>query len=245
MVRIAVCDDCPADLHTLRTLLDALLVGHDTVADVRLFSHPDELLGVMEHSRFDVYLLDIVMPMVNGIEVGRTIRRSDREAQIVYVTSEPGFALEAFDTSPINFILKPIDTQKFFSTLSYVLSKAEREQHDMMVVKVAEGLRTLSVSAISCCEYASHRLRYSLCSGEQVVTRYKSESFSTCMAPLLARLMFIKSHESFVVNVAMITHLRRTSVTLRGGVTVPVSRSRYPDVRDAYLAFLLKDHGDA
>jgi DNA-binding LytR/AlgR family response regulator len=104
-MRIAICDDNPADARHVKELMEQFLHAHQYAAEIHLFLHPDELLATMEHTRFSLYLLDILMPMVNGIEAGRSIRLLDRTTQIIYVTGEARFALESFDTNPTTYLL--------------------------------------------------------------------------------------------------------------------------------------------
>ncbi len=89
MLRIAVCDDITDELQSLVSLTNQYIAANGLDAEVTEFSHPGELLTDIEAERFHLYILDIVMPMVNGLELGKEIRRLDREAQIIYATTEP------------------------------------------------------------------------------------------------------------------------------------------------------------
>ncbi|WMJ85746.1 LytR/AlgR family response regulator transcription factor [Anaerocolumna sp. MB42-C2] len=96
MLRIAICDDQPKELEIINEHITEYLDTHTLEAVVSNFSHPDKLLTAIELGNFHLYILDIVMPMVSGIELDKEIRRLDREAQIIYATTEAQFALEAF-----------------------------------------------------------------------------------------------------------------------------------------------------
>jgi len=72
----------------------------------------------MEQKWNQLYILYIVMPMVSGLELGKEIRHLDREAQIFYATTEPQFSLQAYAASPINYLVKPIEKQTPFDTLT-------------------------------------------------------------------------------------------------------------------------------
>ena len=96
MVRIAICDDMSHELQNLVALTEQYVSRNGVDAEVIGFNHPDALLTAMEAERFHVYVLDIVMPMVSGLELGKAIRRIDREAQIIYASTEPQFALQAY-----------------------------------------------------------------------------------------------------------------------------------------------------
>ena len=79
MLRIAICDDQPRELEVINEYITEYLDTHTLEAELKEFSHPDKLLTATESERFHLYILDIVMPMVNGLELDKEIRRLDRE----------------------------------------------------------------------------------------------------------------------------------------------------------------------
>lgn len=234
-MRIAICDDNPADARHVKELMEQFLHAHQYAAEIHLFLHPDELLATMEHTRFSLYLLDILMPMVNGIEAGRSIRLLDRTTQIIYVTGEARFALESFDTNPTTYLLKPVDAPKLFATLERIFPRLSAEETRVITVKSSKGLRVLHFSEILCCEYRAHKLHFTLFSDAKLESKYLSQSFSEYIAPLMETGEFVKTHESFIINLGYLTHLSPTTATLKGELKVPVSRNHYAAVRDAYL----------
>ncbi|MEG2678710.1 MAG: hypothetical protein RR949_02155 [Oscillospiraceae bacterium] len=74
MLRIAVCDDMDNDLRRIVALTNEYLTSRSMSAELRAFSHPDALLTVCEKESHHIFLLDMVMPMVSGLELGREIR---------------------------------------------------------------------------------------------------------------------------------------------------------------------------
>lgn len=171
MLRIAICDDMLQDLQNLILLTNQYLAANGLDAEVMKFSHPDALLTAIETESFHLYILDIVMPMLNGLELGKEIRRLDREAQIIYATTEPQFALQAYAANPINYLIKPIDKRQLFDTLTLAISKIDLSEEPAFTVKTAESLRVIKMAYIACCEYRSHAVIFSLTNGEEVVSR--------------------------------------------------------------------------
>ncbi|HEX3029318.1 MAG TPA: LytTR family DNA-binding domain-containing protein, partial [Clostridia bacterium] len=156
MLRIAICDDMPDELQSLVSLTNLYISTKSLDAEVIEFSHPDALLTAIEAGSFHLYILDIVMPMVNGLELGKEIRRLDLEAQIIYATTEPQFALQAYAASPINYLIKPIEEKQLFDTLTLAISKADFVEEQTFTVKTADSLRVIELSDIACCEYRGH-----------------------------------------------------------------------------------------
>lgn len=239
MLRIAICDDMPQELQSLVSLTNQYLAANGLDAEVMKFSHPDALLTAIEAEGFHLYILDIVMPMVNGLELGKEIRRFDREAQIIYATTEPQFALQAYAASPINYLVKPIDKQQLFDTLSLAISKTDLSEEQAFTVKTADSLRMIKLSDIACCEYRRHTVSFNLTNGEEVVSLTIRENFSEYIMPILKDRHFLQCHASFVVNMRRVERFAKNSFTLCGGKTVPIAAKQYPVVRDTYMDYLM------
>lgn len=239
MLRIAICDDQPADLKQISAMLREYIQIHLRADEVREFSHPDELLNAIETESYHLYILDIVMPMVNGLELGKEIRRHDREAQIIYATTEPQFALQAYAASPINYLIKPVNKRQLFDTLALAISKIDLTEEQSFTVKTADSLRVMKLSDIACCEYRSHTVIFSLTNGEEVASRTIRGSFSEYSAAILRDRHFLQCHTSFVVNMRRVERFAKDSFTLCGGKIVPISAKQYPVVRDAYMDYLM------
>ena len=102
MYRIAVCDD---DIQMRRFICSA--VEETGIAcTVKEFSNGAELLH--DDSMYDIFFLDIDMPMVNGIDAARQIRRKDRKAKIIYVTGYQDYMQRSFAVHPFSFLVKPV-----------------------------------------------------------------------------------------------------------------------------------------
>lgn len=243
MLRIAICDDQPRELDIINVHIKEYLGSHPWEAEIKDFSHPDKLLTATESERFHLYILDIVMPMVSGLELGKEIRRLDREAQIIYATTEPQFALQAYAASPINYLIKPIEKRQLFDTLTLAISKADLAEDQTFAVKTAESLRVMRLSDIICCEYRSHAVTFRLANGEEVFSRTFRENFSEYCASILKDRHFLQCHTSFIINLRRVERFAKDSFTLYSGKIVPIAAKQYPAVRDAYMDHLMAKGG--
>lgn len=239
MLRIAICDDQPRELEVINEYITEYLDTHTLEAELKEFSHPDKLLTATESERFHLYILDIVMPMVNGLELGKEIRRLDREAQIIYATTEPQFALQAYAASPINYLIKPIEKQQLFDTLTLAISKADLTEDQTFAVKTAESMRVIKLSDIICSEYRNHAAIFRLANGEEVSSRTFRENFSEYCASILRDRHFLQCHTSFIINLRRVERFAKDSFTLYGSRIVPIAAKQYPAVRDAYMDYLM------
>lgn len=243
MLKIAICDDQPGELATLEMLTKEFAAAHCPGAEIALFSHPDELVTACESRVFHIYLLDIVMPMLSGLEVGQSIRRISTDAQIIYVTTEPSYALDAYTVNPLHYLLKPVRREELFAALKLAMEKADFGDEILLTLKTHSGLRSLPTERIVCCEYLRRGAVYTLTDGEIVETTTLPSSFAQHIAPLLADRRFLSPHISFVVNMSQVERLTREGFFLRGGGFVPVSGKQYAAVRNVYMDYRLGDGG--
>ncbi len=190
MLDIAICDDDPGQLELLASFTSDYMQTHHIKASVQQFLHPDTLLRSCEIQRFHIYIMDIVMPMFNGIEVGKTIRDHDQSAFILYTTSEPGFALQSFEAKPFDYLLKPIRKQQFHETLHLVVTKLAMTNDSTWVIKTHEGMRVLKLSEILYCEYTNHTVTYTLMEARTLTTKVIKGSFACHVEHLLQNERF-------------------------------------------------------
>jgi len=242
MVRIAVCDDSEKELCEISALAEEYLSANSIAGTVRAFSHPDGLLKACESESFHIYLLDMVMPMLSGLELGRSIRRQSADAQIIFITTEPGFALDAYAVNPLQYLLKPVQKSALFSALELAVKKTDNLTETAVTVRTKDGLRTLSADRIACCEYVRHSVVYTMSDGELIETLSLRESFAEHIAPLLPDRRFLQPHAAFAVNMSCAERLDKTGFTLRGGAFVPVSGKLYAAVRDTYVKYRLGEN---
>lgn len=239
MLRIAICDDMLNERQILISLTNQYLSDNGLEAEVTEFSNPDELLTAIEDERFHIYILDIIMPMVNGLKLGREIRRSDCDAQIIYATTEPQFALQAYAAIPINYLIKPVVKQQYFETMDLAISKADLAEEQTIAVKTPESLRVIRLSDIVCCEYRSHVVIFNLANGEEIVSRTIRENFLEYSSQILKDRHFLQCHSSFLVNMKRVECFSKDTFTLCGGKIVSIASKQYPVVRDKYMDYLM------
>lgn len=239
MLRIAICDDMDAELRHIVALTKEYLTERGMSVELREFCHPDALLTACEKESFHIFLLDMVMPMVSGLELGREIRRSSTDAQIIYITTEPSFAMDAYAVNPLHYLIKPVDKVKLFSALDLAAEKVDYGKETAVTVKTKNGLRTISTDKIALCEYKCHAVIYTLINNERVQTTTISCSFAEHISPLLQDKRFIQPHVAYVVNMSIVERLDKGGFTLKSGTLVPVSGKQYTAVRNAYMSYRL------
>jgi two-component SAPR family response regulator len=84
------------------------------------YTNPLEALQSIEKETVDLVFLDIQMPEITGIQLSKII---SSKTKIIFTTAYPQFALESYDVSAIDYLLKPIDFERFYKAVSKVQEK--------------------------------------------------------------------------------------------------------------------------
>ncbi len=239
-MKIVICDDIPEQLETTLELINEYVKNKNLSVDIRAFSHPDSLLRYCETENAQLYILDVIMPMMSGLQLGQEIRLLDLEAQIIYVTTAPEFALDSFSVNPLNYLIKPIEKDKLYSSLDLAITKIKADCATI-TVKTKNGLHTISIFSVVCGEYINHSVKYTLANGEMIETTTIKSNFSEYIAPILSDKRFIQPHSSFFVNMSRVERLSREGFIMHGGAFVPISGKLFSKVKSTYIDFRLKD----
>ena len=167
MLRIGVCDD---DKEFLQRLVQMIHIWSDhsgIPTELYPFDNGDELISKNAAFRMDIILLDIVMPLLNGMDTARELRAQDTAVKIIFLTSSPEFALESYEVRAQDYLLKPITYERLRRALEDCSHLFEAEPKNM-VLKTSFGFQKLYFHDIEYAEAQNKRVVFYL-RGDKVV----------------------------------------------------------------------------
>lgn len=136
-------DDEERALNLLRIMLtryDGFSKEND---HIYTFTQPVEALNFVRRTPVDVIFLDIEMPVLNGIELGKQINEMLADPpEIIYVTAFPEYSLEAWNIGAFGYILKPYDPKQISAVLNRVLKYHAAVAASVVSSKGKTGLDT-------------------------------------------------------------------------------------------------------
>ncbi len=242
MLKIAICDDDVSELDKAYFIVSNYWGNRpDIEAAVYKFLSPYELFETIEREgRFQLYLLDILMPQINGIDAGTKIRHDDENAVLVYLTSSPDYALDSYKLYAFQYLLKPINKQELHKVLDKVTEKLVRQLASTLPIKTKNGIVSIPLTQIIYVEYNEHRLSFCLTNGNHVTSLTIRESFDDFAGNLMQDECFAHPHASFLVNLRHVRTLTAKDMLMVNQVHIPVSRKKYAEIKKQYIDFVLK-----
>lgn len=200
---IAVCDDQAEELSALTALLDQWQAERHFPLRYHTFRSAAGMLDVAQRERFSLYLLDVMMPGIDGMDAAREIRTFDDAADIVFLTSSPGFAYESYGVRALEYLLKPISGGLLFPVLDKLMLREQRPQ-DGLTLKAGATLVRVPFSRLSYVEVNGKHLYFHLADG---TVREVAGSLKDYEPLLLVRPEFMRIHRSYIVNMLQIDEL--------------------------------------
>ena len=240
MFRIALCDDDVKQRQLTHKLLDSYFSLRSTAAKIWEYSSGQALLNAMYDETFDLYLLDIVMPEMDGIDLGAELRKSDESGVIIYLTTSPDFALQGYSVKAASYLLKPVQEDELFRALDDAFKAITNRREQSIMVKTADGMSRLLLDHILYVEQKERAPHYHLKDGSCVVGLTIQTSFQDIMQPLLADKRFYLCGASFVLNLHCIKSINKADVLFVGGQQTTVPRRATAELNTAWMHYWLE-----
>lgn len=123
-----------------------------------------QLLDAARAERFTLYLLDVLMPGMTGMDAAREIRSFDAAADIIFLTTSPSFAYESYGVRAAEYLLKPINAKLLYPVLDKLYLRDQKPQ-DGLTVKSNGMLVRLPFSQLSYVEVNGKHLFFNMADG--------------------------------------------------------------------------------
>lgn len=220
--RALVVDDEPLARRGIRQLL----APYPDVRVVQECRDGREALHALTTQQPDLVFLDVQMPGLDGFGLIR-VQGVERMPLTVFVTAHDDFAVQAFETQALDYLVKPLSETRFKTTMRRVLERLRARHGERVAVPTAQGELLLDASEIDWIE-----AREDCADVHAGPERYRVRASLAALERRLDPLRFVRIHRSAIVRLDHVRELRTsgpdgaTVVHLRDGTELPVSRRR-------------------
>lgn len=226
--RIAICDDEQDQIDHIASMVSAWSVQNGYPSEVITFTSAEAFLFAYEDNKtYDILLLDVEMKDITGIELAKRIRRENKRAEIIFITSHFEFIGEGYEVDALHYLIKPVSEEKLTQVLNKAVEKLSVQPPSVVINCNGETVKLFETDIV----YIESFLHYIL-----IRTRDKEYKIKERISAFEQKLSddFYRIHRSYLVSLKHITRISRTSVTV-GNTELPLSRGKYDDINRAFI----------
>lgn len=230
-LKIAILDDEEVFRQNAVSALKRFSDEQHVHLEWNIFSDPILFLDKYKPG-FDLLLIDIQMPHIDGMHVAEKIRETDAHIQIVFITVMASMAVHGYAVDAVDFIVKPIRYGSFESMMKKVLRR-QMPQDESVIVKTPEGLTRISTNDILYMEVRDHRVLYHL--PDRTIETWSSLRAERSKLP---EVPFAQCSNEIIVHLKYVKNVTGTEVQL-DSMALPLSRAR----KKAFTEQLIRYYG--
>jgi DNA-binding LytR/AlgR family response regulator len=218
MLRVAVVEDNKRYSSQLKHFVERY--GEENNVDVAIKQFSDGMEIVEGYKPvWDIILLDIEMPHLNGMSAAEEIRRQDEDVILIFITNIAQYAIQGYAVNALDYVLKPVTYAAFALKMRKACNVLEKRETQAVILSVDGESKKIMSSDILYVEVADHELIYHTKKGDfhEFGTLKKVEE-------LLGK-DFTRCNHCYLVNLRYVEGIRDDCVVIEN-VQLKISRSR-------------------
>ena len=218
MIRAIAIDDEPPALQVIESFCQ-----QSGIVDLqKTFTKPSEALKYLRKFPVDLLFLDIQMPSLSGLEFYKEVQQ---ETQVIFTTAHSEYAIEGFNLSVTDFLLKPYTFERFQQAVNkandfYSYSSQKENTSQYLFLRADYSLVKVNIADILFIEGLDDYLKVHSRNQKTIITRM---TLKTVLEKLPAK-DFIRVHRSFIVCFDKIEQVRNKIITIEG-TEIPIGGS--------------------
>lgn len=239
MLRIAICDDMNDFLLEAKSAINAWKNKPDSMI-VDTFNEADSLIFAHSTHPYDIIFLDIVMPLLNGIDTAFELRQIDKKVKIVFLTTSVEYAIDAYSVKADNYLLKPIDLNKLHACLDDLYEDIQ-SQTKCLMIKTHNAIYRVPIRDIEYIEAQNKQVQFILSNHTSLLSIHPLYFYED---KLLLSDGFFKCHRSYIVNLYHIESYTPKEIKMHSGSHVPISRNNQKEFESTYFTLFFEKAGE-
>lgn len=236
MIKIAICDDNEIQTDLLEEIILDYISLRGLDASIKKFYDGMELIkSVKNDGNYDIYILDMIMPKVNGLEVASTLRMLKDDGKIIFLTSTVEYAVSSYDVRAFYYMLKPLDVNKLQTVLDEALADKRNNSEEISIyIKADAGEFRVSSNDVMFVELVNRCPVYHLKDGQQIKSKLIRGSFKEEVLALSENEDFSFCGIGLLVNMHYLNAIDSDSILLSDGTMLFPSKSGISDLKKVF-----------
>ena len=227
MLQIAIVEDEQELARQTEEYVMRYLKEHHVEGNITIFN---DGMGIAGEYRpiWDIILLDIEMPLLDGMTAAQRIRAQDTSVVMIFITRMAKYAIKGYEVDALDFILKPITYAQLEMKLPRAIERASLRENHYIFITVNGEKQRINSKEISYVEVKGHWLYFHM-NGQVLQVAGSMQQ----LEEKLEGQCFSRSSNSYLVNLRQVDTVKKDHVIVHGEA-VPLSRGR----RNAFLSEL-------
>lgn len=239
-LKVAICDDEKDQCDKIKELLLYYELEHEIDFDITEFYNGKSLLEKYRKlGTFDILLLDVGLPEIDGLEIARQIRQiPDKYVKIIFISNYSQYMQESFNVQAFQYFQKPVKYMEFESQLNRILEEVTRGGTEKILIGQSGEEELVTISEIYYIQTLKERKNY---------LKFHLKNHNVIMRGILSNWQnnlqehgFICSCRGIVVNLNHVRYFRDGMMEMDNGIKVPFSRRKEREFRSKFSNTIIK-----
>lgn len=215
VVHIAIVEDEEREQIALKGYLERFSAENSIFFEIDSFSDPIFLLDAYQPV-YDIIYMDIQMPHMNGMEAARRLRALDQKVILIFVTNLTQYAIEGYEVSALDYVLKPLQYYSFAMKLTRALWRIDQALEDALNISTGNGMARINLRDLKYIEIRDHLLTYYTVDGSyselgtlsRLEQKLTDKGFARCSSSCIVNLKYVAGVKGYTLRLQDDTSLR-------------------------------------
>lgn len=236
---MAICDNDEGATFQIEELIESTYEKHGVEMEIDVYYSGEKLAEAISQGKmYDIIYLDIQMGGLDGLAVGKYIRKMELDSIIVYISEYIEYIESVFEVEAFEFIRKPISNEKFMLTLKRALNRLDLKQY-FFDCKYKNYWIRIPIKDIVYFESSGKKINIHLKDNKMEIFNGKLDNVEIKLSN--SPSLFLRIHKSYLVNLSYIRAISGKKARLINELVLPISDDRKDNVRKQYVKCLGED----
>ncbi len=230
MISVAIVEDEDLYADQLQEYLTRFSKEKGITFRTDRFSDGDEIAEDYRGG-YDLILMDIQMPFMDGMTAAEKIRERDPGVLIMFITNRTDYAIRGYQVDALDYVVKPVAYFAFSTKLDRALARIRKDPEKTIILNLRNQIVRLSADEIYYIESEGHTLVYHTARGE-----YRLRERMQSAEEALADSGFFRCNKGYLVNLRHVDSVSDGMCRV-GGDDLLISRARRTDFMEALTEY--------
>lgn len=233
-MKIVIIEDDAKEQDRLVHQIEEWSMDKDVNVKIRTYNSAENFYSKNENydCETDLFLLDIELFEIDGLEVAKDLRRKKYEGDIIFVTAFRDYVYEGYNVHAFNYLIKPVNQQM----LNKCLDEIEQKKHANCYVYKNKHTETILIPYKDIIVFSSNKHYVDITLTDVIYTQYINLNTVYNLLPD----EFVRVHRSCVVNMSHILKVSHNKVFLSNKTSIDIGRYYACDFKQTFLNYITR-----